>query len=425
MCDTLGDTLKTWIFTYDGDGQKVKQGYTEGTSTLTTYYYAGGSYEVQADGTTETVRRYYSIAGMTVAMRDGTSIRYFLTDHLGLRTLHTRAQREVQVVGVTDSTGKLISETRYLPSRIMRPRAFFASGVGEVRLSVGSIAQTDFGYTFQRNLPEMGLMDYKARFYNSSLGRFMQPDTIVPGAGNPQAYNRYGYVLNNPINANDPSGHKCVEMNGETGGCDRDPKPKKPFVSPQVNNYPSDIAGGYFPSGTSFINYDEESANDSGNQQLNNVVGINTPRTGTWLDGLMLVMGLAILFNNAHDNREFVQKNLLKNPPEVITALYYDQKVTGISRFDKSFINLSKIILVNNTNAQIDFAIIDFRVLDEDGIELASDNFRVNEGITPQSIIEIQLPENTVNVLETYSLEIITSFFIDNKKAQTTQYINP
>jgi hypothetical protein len=30
----------------------------------------------------------------------------------------------------------------------------------------------------------------------------------VPGAGNPQAYNRYSYVLNNPLGYIDPSGHK-------------------------------------------------------------------------------------------------------------------------------------------------------------------------------------------------------------------------
>lgn len=36
---------------------------------------------------------------------------------------------------------------------------------------------------------------------------------------NPQAWNRYSYVLNNPINAFDPSGHKCV---GEPDECLKD-----------------------------------------------------------------------------------------------------------------------------------------------------------------------------------------------------------
>ncbi len=52
----------------------------------------------------------------------------------------------------------------------------------------------------------------KARIFNSRIGKFTQPDTIIPGAANPQAFNRYAYVLNNPVNFVDPSGHEpsCV-----------------------------------------------------------------------------------------------------------------------------------------------------------------------------------------------------------------------
>jgi len=35
----------------------------------------------------------------------------------------------------------------------------------------------------------------------------VQPDTIVPDATNPQAFNRFSYVINNPIRYNDPTGH--------------------------------------------------------------------------------------------------------------------------------------------------------------------------------------------------------------------------
>ena len=50
-------------------------------------------------------------------------------------------------------------------------------------------------------------MDYNARFYGHSLGRFTQPDTIIPDPNNPQTLNRYSYVNNNPINYIDPTGH--------------------------------------------------------------------------------------------------------------------------------------------------------------------------------------------------------------------------
>jgi hypothetical protein len=39
------------------------------------------------------------------------------------------------------------------------------------------------------------------------INRFLSPDTIVPGAANPQALNRYSYVLGNPLKYVDPTGH--------------------------------------------------------------------------------------------------------------------------------------------------------------------------------------------------------------------------
>lgn len=50
----------------------------------------------------------------------------------------------------------------------------------------------------------------QARWYDASLGRFISPDTIVPDPANPQSFNRYSYVNNQPINYNDPSGHFAV-----------------------------------------------------------------------------------------------------------------------------------------------------------------------------------------------------------------------
>jgi RHS repeat-associated protein len=181
-CDTPGDLVKTWLYTYDGDGTKVKQIYTDTSGTLTTYYYAGGSYEVQTDGTTSTVRQYYSLGGVNIGMREGTTFDYFLTDHQG------------SVVGVTDAVGTLISETRYMP-------------FGQVRASVGTITQTDYGYTFQQKVNSTGLMDYDARMYDASLGRFIQADTIASGSNTSQTLNRYSYTTNNPIKYVDPSGH--------------------------------------------------------------------------------------------------------------------------------------------------------------------------------------------------------------------------
>ncbi len=156
-----------------------------------TRYYFGGAYETRSDGTT---LKYYSIAGQTVAQRTidtshpapGT-LTYFLTDHLG------------SILTVLDASGTVLSEQRYLP-------------FGEIRTDVGTIAQTDFGFTGQRDLgSDLGLMDYKARFYSAYLNRFLQPDTLIPSPANPQSWNRYSYVGNSPVNFSDPSGHMRIQ----------------------------------------------------------------------------------------------------------------------------------------------------------------------------------------------------------------------
>lgn len=141
----------------------------------------GGQFEVK-DGAT---KKYYSIAGMMVAMNDGTGLQYLLTDHLG------------STLAVTNQSGTLTSQQRYLP-------------FGAARTIPNSpILGTDFTYTGQRKLDDGmgGVMDYKARFYSVGLGRFVQPDTIIPDQFNPQAWNRYTYVYNDPILYNDPTGH--------------------------------------------------------------------------------------------------------------------------------------------------------------------------------------------------------------------------
>jgi hypothetical protein len=54
-------------------------------------------------------------------------------------------------------------------------------------------------------------MDYNARFYLPTVGRFVSGDVIVPIPFNPQSSSRYTYVLNNPMKYIDPSGHvMCI-----------------------------------------------------------------------------------------------------------------------------------------------------------------------------------------------------------------------
>jgi len=123
------------------------------------------------------------------------TIIYLHADHLG------------SVSAATNASGTPVSSQEYDPW-------------GKVRS--GGVTQTKRNYTGQK-LDDTGLLYYHARMYDPQLGRFVSPDSTVPGASsldlgfskgdakiapaNPQALSRYTYTFNNPVKYTDPSGH--------------------------------------------------------------------------------------------------------------------------------------------------------------------------------------------------------------------------
>lgn len=73
-----------------------------------------------------------------------------------------------------------------------------------------SVATRDaYKFTGKERDAESGLDMFGARHYGSSLGRFMQVDAkqfSVRTLVNPQKWNKYAYVLNNPLALVDPNG---------------------------------------------------------------------------------------------------------------------------------------------------------------------------------------------------------------------------
>jgi type IV pilus assembly protein PilP len=66
---------------------------------------------------------------------------------------------------------------------------------------------TAYKFTGKELDDRVGLYYYGARYYDPLLGRFITPDYVIPGGGlDPQGYNRYAYVLNNPMKYVDPDG---------------------------------------------------------------------------------------------------------------------------------------------------------------------------------------------------------------------------
>ena len=89
----------------------------------------------------------------------------------------------------------MVSQTRYYP-------------YGDVwTQGVSATPQTDKLFTGQRRYgAKSGIYYYGSRFYSADSGRFLQADSIVPEPSNPQALNRYSYVVNNPMRYTDPTG---------------------------------------------------------------------------------------------------------------------------------------------------------------------------------------------------------------------------
>jgi RHS repeat-associated protein len=119
-----------------------------------------------------------------------STLTYLFGDHLGSTSLTYKAD-----TGATTTT-------------LYKPW-------GEVRYQSDTLP-TDYTYTGQYSYQDdFGLMFYNARWYDSTLARMAQADTMVPGAGNPMAWDRYAGMMNNPLRYSDPSGHVSCETTGE------------------------------------------------------------------------------------------------------------------------------------------------------------------------------------------------------------------
>ncbi len=150
--------------------------------------------------TTVKVRKTYMAGGQPIAQRSyeragnvpiddasgrNNQQRHFIyTDHLGSAS-----------TVVNGANGQIEQAARFLPFGEMRD--------GDDQLG----AVTNRGFTGHRENRDIGLTYMNARYYVPGVGRFASADTFVPDPINPQQFNRFSYVTNNPLKFNDPSGH--------------------------------------------------------------------------------------------------------------------------------------------------------------------------------------------------------------------------
>lgn len=84
-------------------------------------------------------------------------------------------------------------------------------------ISCGSSGTTTHKFTGYERDTESNLDNAQARYYTSTMGRFMSPDPVgifVADATNPQSWNLYAYASNSPLVFTDPTGKECVWDDG-------------------------------------------------------------------------------------------------------------------------------------------------------------------------------------------------------------------
>jgi len=168
---TLGE------YSYDGDGKRVKK-YVPSTGETTIFVY---------DSSGKLVAEYSTI----VASTNDAKVNYLTADHLGSPRINT------------DANGSVTTRHDY------HPFGEEIDGVGgrTTGLNYGddSVRKQFTGYERDN---ESDLDFAQARMFGYTLGRFTSPDPLSASAkpGIPQSWNRYVYVLNNPLVLTDPTG---------------------------------------------------------------------------------------------------------------------------------------------------------------------------------------------------------------------------
>lgn len=203
---TITGSTATYTYTYSSEHERVKLVTQLQTGTQTSIYLhpgGGGSlfYEKEIKPDTTVENKHYVQAGAILvgvyvtkssyASGDGPQMRYYHRDNIG------------SINAISNEAGAIIERLAYEPFGKRR----FPNGTADPGNTIFGIT-TDRGFTGHEHLDELQLIHMNGRIYDPLLGRFLTPDPNIPDASNLQAFNRYSYVLNNPLLYTDPTGYR-------------------------------------------------------------------------------------------------------------------------------------------------------------------------------------------------------------------------
>ncbi len=199
LIERTANTPGSSYFEYDADHNRVWQvASVAGKSTVETTY-VGGFYERVFDGETIKRKHYintpvgrvavYTLTYTIADITDTPDIKYFHRDHLG------------SVDVITDQDGVSIEKD-----------SFDAWGARRNAIGWQGAPPSGFhsvvtrGYTDHEQLDVVGLIHMNGRVYDPIIGRFLSADPFVQAPMVTQNFNRYSYVVNNPLSLSDPTG---------------------------------------------------------------------------------------------------------------------------------------------------------------------------------------------------------------------------
>ncbi|WP_233081100.1 FG-GAP-like repeat-containing protein [Rheinheimera soli] len=197
-------------FAYGPDNQRFyrKDSRTEnGVATTTETFYAGKVYEQNhkttgSQSTASIEHRWYIGPVVITNFESGAEEQY--------EVLHGDALGST--VAVTDGSGNL--KAHYLYDAWGKQSQIMTGFVGANPIAPAASRRA---YTGHENVEGLDIIHMNGRIYDATLARFMQADPFVQAPTNTQSYNRYSYVLNNPLSYTDPSGFIFKKLNKMLG----------------------------------------------------------------------------------------------------------------------------------------------------------------------------------------------------------------
>ena len=99
---------------------------------------------------------------------------------------------------VTNSRAQIVLRNTYTP---------FGALVSSLNPNTKFKKEDLRGYTSHKQLYSLNLIDMGGRMYDPRISRFLSVDPLLQDPSNSQNFNRYNYVINNPLKYTDPSGY--------------------------------------------------------------------------------------------------------------------------------------------------------------------------------------------------------------------------